>query len=60
MAAAIVRTPPFSVMPALVAGIHAAPLRGLSALAQSPGVDGRDKPGHDAEALAVRAPLTPP
>jgi hypothetical protein len=47
-------------MPALVAGIHAAPLRGLSALAQSPGVDGRDKPGHDAEALAVRAPLTPP
>jgi hypothetical protein len=34
-------------MPALVAGIHAAPLRKVSALALLLGVDGRDKPGHD-------------
>jgi hypothetical protein len=34
----------FSVMPALVAGIHA--------FACKQGVDGRDKPGHDVDGLA--------
>jgi hypothetical protein len=36
---------PDAVMPALVAGIHA------HQLARRLGVDGRDKPGHDAERL---------
>jgi hypothetical protein len=36
-------------MPALVAGIHAVTFSEASRHApQSPGVDGRDKPGHDA------------
>ncbi len=35
------------VMPGLVPGIHAAPLRGPCSMAQCPGVDGRDKPSHD-------------
>ncbi|WP_281930525.1 hypothetical protein [Methylocystis iwaonis] len=42
-----------AVMPALVAGIHAAQRaeqRGASSqtISSRPGVDGRDKPGHDA------------
>ncbi|RLP74250.1 hypothetical protein D9R14_19545 [Xanthobacter tagetidis] len=41
-------------MPGLVPGIHAAPpAGGLHACARPPGVDGRDKPGHDGSAKSV-------
>ncbi|WP_245434547.1 type II toxin-antitoxin system Phd/YefM family antitoxin [Methylocystis rosea] len=41
-------------MPALVAGIHAMAYANLAKRAQRPGVDGRDKPGHDDILASVR------
>jgi hypothetical protein len=40
---------PLGVLAGLVPAIHAAPFKELSKLAAPHGVDGRDKPGQDAE-----------